>query len=320
MFETLFAPETPMAIRFLLPFLIVLGVIGAAGWAMRQFNIARLAAIKSHGRPPRLAVIDSVDVCRSRRLVLIRRDSVEHLLLIDGPTDVVIEPNIVHATATTREVAPATSPGAAQSLSRVLQRHDKGSMPLLARRPTTTADPMPQIERSPEQWPVRQSHTEKPARSQRDILAALAEELSAGLPAKPENPSAVKAPSPTRPRPHFLSEPRGEPRDESRVVEPPPETQTATARQVARSISGADDGLSDMARRLEAGSSRPKMAQSAERTPSVEAKPTSPSPSATAPSSELNPPSVEADQGRSGEPHGGFEQVMASLLGRLTKS
>jgi hypothetical protein len=40
-----------------------------------------------------------------RHLILIRRDNVEHLLMIGGPTDVVVEPSIVHAAA--REPAPA---------------------------------------------------------------------------------------------------------------------------------------------------------------------------------------------------------------------
>src|SRR5664279_5714347 len=49
----------------------------------------------TRGRQPRLAVIDAATVDGRRRLVLIRRDNVEHLLMIGGPTDVVVEPNIV---------------------------------------------------------------------------------------------------------------------------------------------------------------------------------------------------------------------------------
>ncbi len=45
-------------------------------------------------RAPRLAVIDAAAVDNQRRLVLVRRDDVEHLILIGGPTDVVIEPGI----------------------------------------------------------------------------------------------------------------------------------------------------------------------------------------------------------------------------------
>jgi hypothetical protein len=55
--------------------------------------------------PARLAVIDAAAVDGQRRLVLIRRDNVEHLLMIGGRTDIVIEPNIVRATALARPLA-----------------------------------------------------------------------------------------------------------------------------------------------------------------------------------------------------------------------
>ncbi|TDH36048.1 hypothetical protein E2A64_12165 [Pseudohoeflea suaedae] len=45
-------------------------------------------------RQPRLAVLDAAPVDTRRRLVLVRRDGVEHLILIGGPTDVVIESGI----------------------------------------------------------------------------------------------------------------------------------------------------------------------------------------------------------------------------------
>lgn len=45
-------------------------------------------------RKTRLAVMDATAVDSHRRLVLIRRDDVEHLILIGGPTDVVVEQNI----------------------------------------------------------------------------------------------------------------------------------------------------------------------------------------------------------------------------------
>lgn len=48
-------------------------------------------------RQPRLAVLDAAAVDTRRRIVLIRRDDVEHLVMIGGPTDVVIESRIVAA-------------------------------------------------------------------------------------------------------------------------------------------------------------------------------------------------------------------------------
>ncbi|WP_377289282.1 flagellar biosynthetic protein FliO [Rhizobium sp. SG2393] len=62
-------------------------------------------------RQPRLAVLDAAAVDTRRRLVLVRRDDVEHLILIGGPTDVVIESRIVGASAG-QQPAPAAERGA----------------------------------------------------------------------------------------------------------------------------------------------------------------------------------------------------------------
>ena len=48
------------------------------------------------GRPPRLGITESFTVDRQgRRLVMVRRDNVEHLVMIGGPNDVVIETNVI---------------------------------------------------------------------------------------------------------------------------------------------------------------------------------------------------------------------------------
>src|SRR6516165_3478771 len=68
--------------------------------------------------PARLAVIDAAVVDGRRRLVIIRRDNVEHLLMIGGRADIVVEPNIVRATA--REPALARPPASAEQLEAAL--------------------------------------------------------------------------------------------------------------------------------------------------------------------------------------------------------
>ena len=57
-------------------------------------------------------MIDAATVDGRRRLVLIRRDNIEHLLMIGGPTDLVVEPNIVRAVGS-REVAREPAAGRA---------------------------------------------------------------------------------------------------------------------------------------------------------------------------------------------------------------
>ncbi len=56
-------------------------------------------------RAPRLAVLDAAAIDTRRRLVLVRRDDVEHLLMIGGPTDIVIETRI--ALASVESAQPA---------------------------------------------------------------------------------------------------------------------------------------------------------------------------------------------------------------------
>ena len=102
MFETLFGAEMPLALRFFIAFVVVLGLIGATAYVVRRFGGDRLGTAASRGRQPRLAVVDAASVDGRRRLILIRRDNVEHLLMIGGPTDVVVEPNIVRAAAARR--------------------------------------------------------------------------------------------------------------------------------------------------------------------------------------------------------------------------
>lgn len=55
----------------------------------------------------RLAVVEHASVDGRRRLVLIRRDGVEHLIMTGGPVDVVIETGIgAEASITQSEIAP----------------------------------------------------------------------------------------------------------------------------------------------------------------------------------------------------------------------
>ncbi len=49
----------------------------------------------TRGRQPRLSVMEAAVVDSKRRLVLIRRDQIEHLVMIGGPSDIVVETNII---------------------------------------------------------------------------------------------------------------------------------------------------------------------------------------------------------------------------------
>src|SRR5262245_40357658 len=111
--NSLFGVELPTPVNFVIAFVVVLLLIGAATWLVLRSAPPRPTA-PARGRLPRLAVIDAAAVDGRRKLVIIRRDNVEHLLMIGGPTDVVVETNIVRAaTATTRDAPAVRTNGAA---------------------------------------------------------------------------------------------------------------------------------------------------------------------------------------------------------------
>jgi hypothetical protein len=95
--DSLFGAEGSLIVRFVVAFVIVLALIGLTFWLIRRFGGARVGAAAQRGRQPRLAVIDAAPVDGRRRLVLVRRDNVEHLLLLGGASDFVVEQNIVRA-------------------------------------------------------------------------------------------------------------------------------------------------------------------------------------------------------------------------------
>ena len=107
------------ALTFFFAFVAVLALIGVAAWLVRRFAGNRLGANTNRGRMPRLAVIDAAAVDGRRRLVLVRRDNVEHLLMIGGPTDIVVEPNIVRAMPGRDQMPPRPAVGAPEPPPRI---------------------------------------------------------------------------------------------------------------------------------------------------------------------------------------------------------
>jgi Flagellar biosynthesis protein, FliO len=61
---------------------------------VRRFRSGLFISGGNKARMPRLAVTDAVPVDSHRRLILVRRDEVEHLIMIGGPNDLVVEAGI----------------------------------------------------------------------------------------------------------------------------------------------------------------------------------------------------------------------------------
>jgi flagellar protein FliO/FliZ len=278
MFESLFGAEMPLPVRFFIAFLIVLGLIGVTAWIVRRFGGERLGAATARGRQPRLAVIDAAAVDGRRRLILIRRDNVEHLLMIGGPTDVVIEPNIVRAAAATREQpAPSRTPATPDALPRAVPLGDAGLWPL---QPEPAPLPRPQrspVAEEPAQWSDEPELPPQPAPPPRrqprpvDPLAGLAAEVArlpepprAPMPTDLGGPGSFVPREPARQRDTQVE--REPAREREPVREPMREREPARERESARMRepqpppaladpefnANADQNLADMAQRLEA--------------------------------------------------------------------
>ncbi len=92
-------PSFARGVQFVIALLIVLGLNAIFIWIMRRISGGGIGRAPRN-RQPRIAVMDHAALDARRRLILIRRDNIEHLLLVGGPSDVVVEQNIVRGQPT----------------------------------------------------------------------------------------------------------------------------------------------------------------------------------------------------------------------------
>jgi flagellar protein FliO/FliZ len=321
------------ALTFFFAFVAVLALIGVAAWLIRRFAGNRLGANPNRGRMPRLAVIDAAAVDTRRRLVLVRRDNVEHLLMIGGPTDIVVEPNIVRATPARDQIAQRPGVGA-EPAPRLPSLAESGWNEGDGARPDSRSSGFDQVEPQmpePPPRPMRPSFADEvrrpmPGLSERrseplrsDPLAGFTPEPLGGRPeSRPElrpepMPSRVTSRNePLIPRPPRPGEaPKAPPlRAAERPAAPPPPPPPPPS----PALSSADQNLAEMAQRLEAALRRPA-GDAAE--PRVGAPPVAPEPpSRSAPP--RNEPSTAPPETAPSQKSGfeNLEDEMASLLGR----
>jgi flagellar protein FliO/FliZ len=243
--NSLFGVDLPTPVNFVIAFVVVLLLIGAATWLVRRFGSTRIDQ-GPRSRQPRLAVIDAAAVDGRRKLVIIRRDNVEHLLMIGGPTDVVVETNIVRAAGIgARDAAPGRNGSEA---------------PLRA----TTPDPASwQSDPAPAPAVALRAERSGPRPIADDTWHTMDEPIAS--PAV-QAPPAIQAPPVRSVRPadtlaslaHELSRPAGE---QPRATQPEPApAATAPASVAAAPQVGPappDQSLAEMAQRLEAALRRP---------------------------------------------------------------
>lgn len=85
--------EFSVYLRFLLALVFVLGLIGLIAWAARRFGLLR-GTVRPRNGQRRIEVIETAAIDSKRRLMLVRRDGAEHLLLLGINGDLVIERGI----------------------------------------------------------------------------------------------------------------------------------------------------------------------------------------------------------------------------------
>ncbi|GAC1040967.1 flagellar biosynthetic protein FliO [Rhizobium sp. No.120] len=198
--------------------LVLIGIL----WIMR--NRAPSPFVRGgKNRQPRLQVLDAAAVDARRRLVLVRRDGIEHLIMIGGPTDIVIESGISDATqagtarstetplvfgerqpqqkATAVEAPPATLPQRQQSAEDKIEAYLRNEPRL---EPEAQPASVPQVTERPQPAAVKPSQPAPqpaPAISETeaaDILDAARHVVLPQQQPAPARPAPVEpAPSPT---------------------------------------------------------------------------------------------------------------------------
>lgn len=182
------------------------------------------AAPGARARQPRLGIVDAFDLDRQRQLVLVRRDNVEHLIMIGGPNDLLIEPAIIRgqpsvASDPRREGAPANG----QSQDRPSPR-----IPAFeASRDQAEMDDLPprasSFDLPPREAPPREAPRDIPAREPappRESAPAFAPPPVMAAPPPVSSPPPVSAPVPRPPSPPPAGE--GAPPSLSLRPMPPP--------------------------------------------------------------------------------------------------
>ncbi|MGR9393513.1 flagellar biosynthetic protein FliO [Rhizobium leguminosarum] len=156
-------------------------------------------------RQPRLQVLDAAAVDARRRLVLVRRDDVEHLIMIGGPSDIVIESRILPAAAEHPDSASRPQPVEQRPISVARPETPPVSPPRppVAARVEPAAEPTFSAPVSPEPRPRPEPSAQPPAPpavAPPVVTSPLpAEPVTAPLSAERDNPLRAVPPQPRPP-------------------------------------------------------------------------------------------------------------------------
>lgn len=293
MLEQIFGGEVPTAVRFVIAFGVVLALIAITFVALRKFAGRKLPLSNAgRARQPRLGVLDAFAIDSRRRLVLIRRDNVEHLIMIGGPNDVLVESEIVRNPAQAGLTAPA-----AVAAPRVQPRVGEAVRAPVGAPPPTPIPPQRPLPFHNDAPPADESAAETPSRFRMPFQRERA--TSSGAAAAPSAP----APAPARVTPPRVRapEPAQEPKTEEPAAPPAPTPAPASSRPKP----DVDPLYADIERKLGEALARPPSTPAARPAPP-------PPPARRAEPAEAAP----APQSSQKSHLDALEEEMASLLGR----
>jgi hypothetical protein len=320
MLDRLLGAELGTTAKFAIAILIVLALIGITALILRRVAGGRMPSSGGgRNRQPRLAVLDSAIVDAKRRLVLIRRDNSEHLLLIGGPSDVVVETNIVRGIASPGqqpvERRPRSlAPQELESLEAALVPEPAYEEP--APQPAPRAQqPAPRMR---EREPVQRTPRPQPQPQPEPIEDFFQEPSHRPEPEPRPEPAAYSPPPPLPPRAAPVAHPS--------AAAPAPQPAPAPSPSQTRN----DPQYADMAQKLEAALRKPATAP-APKAPEPRVAPPAPQPrAATPPMPQTRPmpaapapatahPAPAPAKQEAPNPFDSLEAEMANLLGQDKK-
>lgn len=93
--------------RFILALLFVLGLIGLLAAVVRRFGLGLPQTPSRRGQNKRLGLVEVMPIDAKRRLVLLKRDEVEHLVILGPTTETLVETIAPPSEASTQDFAEA---------------------------------------------------------------------------------------------------------------------------------------------------------------------------------------------------------------------
>lgn len=296
-------PEVSAPLRVLIVLVVVIALIVLIAWIVRRYGADRFAGPGARGRQPRLGVVDQIDMDSRRKLVIVRRDNVEHLVMIGGPTDVVVEQNIVRATGTSRDkgdAAAGRSLSASETLTRPVPLGEGAVIPLQPESNGRGTRAVPE-ETMQWTWPPHQD-APPPARAEPRLE-------------KPES-----APKPVAdyvpPREPSFSRPVPPPAARPVPLAPAPAVQPPEKFEKPAFPVSSDDNLAEMANRLESSLRLSTDLRATETPAPLKAEPVVPPALRADPEQRPAPPEPKPVKVEAKAAFESLEEEMASLLGR----